>query len=187
VPLGATVIIHPFLSLEGDFGGASFGAGLSFAGLKIEDLSSPSLGLPPGPHSEGRSWGSYVSSGGGEFLNEVPGLIRLESKFINGSFGTFGLRFTLFGDAQSDDPNTFVQSAKDGGASVSGDASRSLRWGGIESVTDEVGNPITDWTIISDDGFDYSRPFGVPEPASMALLGFALLPLAFSRRRIVRR
>jgi len=31
-----------------------------------------------------------------------------------------------------------------------------------------TGEPINDWTVISDSGFDYSR--GVPEPANALLL-----------------
>jgi hypothetical protein len=36
---------------------------------------------------------------------------------------------------------------------------QSLTWGGISSVTDaETGEPVTDWTITSESGFDYRNP-----------------------------
>jgi hypothetical protein len=57
-----------------------------------------------------------------------------------------------------------------------GDVSGSLHWGGIVSVKNAItGEVITDWTIESESGFDYSRPFGVPEPSSAALVSFGLL------------
>jgi hypothetical protein len=55
------------------------------------------------------------------------------------------------------------------------DFSHTLSWGGITSVTDSDGNPITDWTVTSDSGFDYSQPFvDVPEPSTLAFLAIAL-------------
>jgi hypothetical protein len=44
-------------------------------------------------------------------------------------------------------------------------------WGGVTSVTDAVtGQPITDWTLTSDSGFDYANPAPpVPEPSSATL------------------
>jgi hypothetical protein len=57
-----------------------------------------------------------------------------------------------------------------------------MTWGGITSVIDKVtGRPITDWTIDSASGFDYSKPFSeIPEPASICLLSLAAL--GFSSR-----
>jgi hypothetical protein len=77
--------------------------------------------------------------------------------------------------------------AFDGGtALLTANFSSSLKWGGIESVTDLEGNPIPreDWTITSESGFDYSRPFDeqVPEPASLGLISLTIgLVLARSR------
>jgi hypothetical protein len=72
-----------------------------------------------------------------------------------------------------------------GTGTFSADVSGSLHWGGIQSVTDEFGNPINDWTITSQSGFDYSKPFSVPEPSSLLLLLMVLcarLALARSQR-----
>jgi hypothetical protein len=68
----------------------------------------------------------------------------------------------------------FLQFKEPGSVTISADVSGSLHWGGIESVTDEFGNLITDWTITSASGFDYSKPFGVPEPSSVLLLSIVL-------------
>ena len=51
----------------------------------------------------------------------------------------------------------------------------SVTWGGISGVMNaETGDPVENWTIASESGFDYSRPYGVPEPASLLLIGLAL-------------
>jgi hypothetical protein len=70
-------------------------------------------------------------------------------------------------------------------ANMEADFRHTLAWGGITSVTNaSTGEPITDWTVTSDSGFDYSR--GVPEPTSTVLLTFGLctwLVWARPRRR----
>jgi hypothetical protein len=51
--------------------------------------------------------------------------------------------------------------------------SNTLSWGGITRLTDlDTGKVITDWTMTSASGFDYTRAAGaVPEPPSLLLLG----------------
>ena len=46
-----------------------------------------------------------------------------------------------------------------------------LEWGGITSVTDaDTGEPITDWSVTSESGFDYSQVYPAPLPSSVILL-----------------
>jgi hypothetical protein len=57
-------------------------------------------------------------------------------------------------------------------------------WGGISKVVVAAsGEPIEDWAIESESGFDYSRPFTVPEPASPLLVAPVALKLLLRRRQ----
>jgi len=67
-----------------------------------------------------------------------------------------------------------------GGATANSDFSHTLLWGGITSITDDSGNPITGWTVTSASGYDYSQP--APEPATFVLLAIALPGLLLARR-----
>jgi hypothetical protein len=70
-------------------------------------------------------------------------------------------------------------------ASILGDFGGSIHWGGIESVRNATtGEVYTDWTVTSDSGFDYSRPFPVPEPSSLLLLMMGLWASVSGRRRM---
>ena len=50
-------------------------------------------------------------------------------------------------------------------------------------VFDDAGNPFYDWTLTSDSGFQYPTANAVPEPASMAALGFGALAVLRRRKR----
>jgi hypothetical protein len=88
---------------------------------------------------------------------------------------TLGFRVTLRGEADAGGATTIF----------GGDFSGSLHWGGIQSVTDLNGNPIPDghWSIRSASGFDYSKPFSVPEPSAFALASLGMLGIVATGRR----
>jgi hypothetical protein len=57
---------------------------------------------------------------------------------------------------------------------LTGDYHDTLTWGGITSLVNAAtGEPVENWTITSESGLDYSKPF-VPEPSSAVLLSFSL-------------
>jgi hypothetical protein len=180
-PLGSTLILHCVLFLDGDLSGTATGKGTAGAFFKIFDLST-FPGLPPGPYGN-NDWGDRLvapsSTPPFDISQEVPGAIRVTQTTHIGERNSIGYRLVLSGGATSDQTRT--DSA--GGGAVSADVSNSLRWGGIESVTDEFGNPIDDWTVTSESGFDFSKPFGVPEPSSLVLVAIALCSGWPSRRR----
>jgi hypothetical protein len=181
---GETYTVTSLLYLEGDMNGTANGENASMYGsFQIEDVTGLA-GLPAPPYADG-TWGSIHALNGGPELNEIPGVIRLTRQFRNGFSTAIGFRFSLFGLAQSDTVSAGPESALAGTAVVTADASHSLRWGGVESVIDAFGNPVTNWTLIGDNGFDFSKPFPVPEPTSVVS---ALVALSFlGSRRIGRR
>jgi len=67
-------------------------------------------------------------------------------------------------------------------AELTANYGNSLVWGGISSVIDANGNPILDFTVSSDSGFDYAT--AVPEPGTSAMLlaGVGLLGWIARRR-----
>lgn len=184
LPDGAMVTVHSVLFLEGDLNGVISGENASiFGSFRIEDLSG-FPGLPAAPY-DGGTWGLIHAVNGVPEVNEVPAAIRLTRQMRNNALNPIGFRFSLFGLAQSDTTTNLTIEAKAGNALVTADASHSLRWGGIESVIDEFGNPVTDWTFIGANGFDFSKPFPVPEPTGGVTAFGALLLLCC--RRIGRR
>lgn len=72
---------------------------------------------------------------------------------------------------------------------ASADYGHTVYWGGVQSVTDALtGEPISDWSMKSLSGADYTRSFEpVPEPSTIALAGglAALVVLARQRRAAV--
>lgn len=53
---------------------------------------------------------------------------------------------------------------------------RTIAWGGETVLTNQAGAPITNWTITSESGFDYTRPYTVPEPSALLLGVLSFIP-----------
>jgi hypothetical protein len=72
-----------------------------------------------------------------------------------------------------------------GSGTATAEFGNTLAWGGIESVVDTVtGELVTDWTVTSRSGADYSKSFVVvPEPATWLLLVIAVVGWGRRRRR----
>lgn len=73
-------------------------------------------------------------------------------------------------------------------AASSADFFSSLEWDGIVSVRDSSGNLLTDWSVTSASGFDYTRSYdaqiaAVPEPEIYAMMGLGLSLVGFATRR----
>lgn len=62
-------------------------------------------------------------------------------------------------------------------------AANSLHWGGIDWIEDvATGQPIEDWTIVSESGTDYAQPVGLPEPSGGVAAGAGIAALAAACR-----
>jgi len=131
--------------------------------LYINDFTEDRA-MPDSPYG-GNLWGSISSAPNfGTNIEYPPAAILLDHEMIVGAPYTMGLGLKLEGDVHPDLP---------GSAEASANFSHTLKWGGILSVRDAAtGRELTDWTITSESGFDYSRSFDeqVPEPSALGLL-----------------
>lgn len=148
---------------------------LATAYLKIDGL-----GIPVGPHS-GSSGGqehywayqhrSFPPGSPIEVVNDQPLTTTTIPVMFEATRNAMAVRWEMSvvaaGSVENRDHTNFVG----GSAFAISDLSHTLRWGGITSVVDaDTGEPITDWTLTSESGFDWTHA-AVPEPSS----GLAIL------------
>jgi hypothetical protein len=101
--------------------------------------------------------------------------------------GTWGVRMpiqyqlTLLLEADASTNDLYLQQGAN--ALTNADFSHTLLWGGISTITDAGGNPITSgWTVTSDSGTDWSQPgVEVPEPPSLLISVVAVILLSANR------
>ena len=150
------------------------GAGKAVAYLAGNGIANAPY--PPSGHNTSPYWALVLSQTGQQDVNDPP--FPYEPVIFTLQAGQpylVGYSLRLDGYAQANtygrngtyDPNFHTQDAS---AFLSADFSNTLAWGGITSVTDvATGQPLTDWTVTSASGFDYSQAY-VPEPCGLALL-----------------
>jgi hypothetical protein len=69
-----------------------------------------------------------------------------------------------------------------GDGSAEADFGTTLQWMGISSVTLMDGTPVTDYTVMSESGVDWSQAVLVPEPSATVLAGLGLVVVEALRR-----
>jgi len=69
-----------------------------------------------------------------------------------------------------------------GAATATGDVAHTLTWGGFTEVRDAQGDLVTDYTVTSDSGTDWSKP--VPETGTVLLMGAGIVGLAMRNRGV---
>jgi hypothetical protein len=187
LPRGDTIKIRGKLNAIGDFfdekaTGPIHLPGFTTAGL-IEGLLTASIFNSTGSVNKGP--GCVCATRILAPISNPPTDIDIDD--ISNSFVEWGMPNDI-GSTLTVTAKLFVRAAAGASAEaeISGFFGGSIHWGGIESVTNAAtGELLTGWTITSDSGFDYSKPFEVPEPSSVLLFATAALvvPLTLWRRR----
>jgi hypothetical protein len=182
VPLaepGRSFTFYATLYLDGDMAASVSKSGAYGTAEADIRLALSGSGVPPGPYAGGY-WGRVYRdiSNPNNDIGDLPGgAIPLAIPMPNGEF--VGFNYTMFVTGQMRISNQAGFVAPGFGTTdcfFAANFGQSLRWGGVSGVIDtETGQPVTDWTITSESGFDYSQP--VPEPATLAIaaLGGLLL------------
>jgi len=145
------------LSVTGNGDGYSSQAGASYKITIVNGLDNPT---ESGTRTLGVVGDPQVLNFGGSDFTSSPILGKIP--FIFGQPVTIEVQLTATASIR-------VVDANDGhppGAHANADFSHTLNWGGITAVTDQNGNSISDWSVTSASGTDYS--VGVTNPIANA-------------------
>jgi hypothetical protein len=164
LPLGAPLILHGGFLLDGMLAVVGDGNGDAFVHLVNPEIIGGSADF------------RVDTQGGSRAMNlfeNIPTLFAVQ----NGQEVPFSVSISVgaaLGDGSGLEPGDSV------GGSAFALFSDTLRWGGISSVIDgNTGNMISNWTVTSQSGFDYSQPAPVaapvPWPATLTLTAIGAL------------
>jgi hypothetical protein len=134
--------------------------------------------------------GVYYQLAGGNDVGQINSVFHDAPKSIPISFDVMPEQATHVGWRFDVGSTAFVQNMDlvnlgKGSANAITDFSHTFDWGGITSVVDAAtGQPITDWTLESASGFDYTH--AVPEPGSLLLALSFVIAGAVRRHRLCR-
>ena len=176
---GKSVFVNGVLQISGTLAESLDSIGVnSGSGFATMNLSGTGIVFVSGGFGERTSPPTHLN-------NPPPNLVPLVIQMTVGA--PHEIKYTLsvraVGDLQS---NLYSPAALNSNATlkVSGDFGSTVTWGGITSLTDAVtGATLTGWSVQSDSGFDYSRPFPIPEPATLILLGLGVFSLTVAARK----
>lgn len=188
LPFGERITMEATMSLFAVLDAIASGDGNAGVVLTISDLGGPSL--VPSPYGGGL-FGMQVYDLAHDFFVDRPtvDVVKVRMSLFNGRPMAIGYQMDLGGSGSSDNGHSGPNQALPGAMTMAGIAINSLHWGGIQRVSDSLGNAVDNFSVSSESGFDFTRPFtdtdsnGMPEPATAALLLAALAASRGVRRR----
>ncbi|HVN40722.1 MAG TPA: PEP-CTERM sorting domain-containing protein [Myxococcota bacterium] len=164
------------------FGLASFvnvdggvGSGCSGASQVGYGINASLTGGGHGQLIQSGTWTDYPCFGTHTFTGTPPGSFSFTGTVFFGA--PAGLTVILSANSNESWLDTFS-----GAATAEGDFAHTLTWGGFTQVRDANGNLVTNYTLTSDSGTDWSKPVAVPEPATISLVATGLVALGARRR-----
>lgn len=174
-PPGTPGIVHSLFHLTGsvfanaigefttngrahDYVDASALADLAISGTGIDPFNAPYRNLGSNTYA----FATQVMSNEGDkiALDIAPATIPVDEPFVSGI--PFQISYTMTVEANAELSNADLVHKQSGQAASSGKFADTLAWGGITSITDSNGVPLTGWTVTSASGFDYSKPATAP-------------------------
>jgi hypothetical protein len=178
-PLELTHIVG-FLKLHGSMNVSTSATGIFSVGEASVGVTIDGTGIASDSHrAVFQTAGQPKGSMGRENLNIIP----FEYDVFPGDIKPIELTIFVSGAADAHYSSNFLNVGSGAGA-FNASFGSTLEWGGITSVTNaRTGEPITDWSVTSESGFDYSQVFPIPEPSALTLLLTAAAAVALRHRR----
>ncbi len=178
---GTMVKVDAALELKGSYAAGASGsvvANQHFASWSVA-VKLTGLGLLDHNNATGTT---LLAGGTGDIIQSlntqiVDMVIPISYMVPVGEADYIGEELTTFGGASV---TTYASAPGTVSSFFSAQFSDTLSWGGITDVIDpDTGLPITDWTVSSQSGFDYSQPApdDVPEPVQTSVLMLAATAL----------
>jgi hypothetical protein len=182
-PVGQPLTVNAVLKFHGTYSAAASGTVLANQHFALWGVSASITGHDALAADQGATGMSAKIAENGNITSVLPQQTYYEEIPIsfgveNGDADAFGVELSVGGSAWVQagavDPTPVT-------ADFVGDFKDTLSWGGITSVYDPAagfaGQDITGYTFTSASGFDYTKPYPVPEPCSVVgvLFGSALL------------
>jgi hypothetical protein len=188
LPLNSTFHLHAFFDLSGSVFAQAFGEfSLDNPNSQIDSYAIANLQIT-GTGLQNPT-GDYFADAEDRFSNTVgheitiqsnaPVYIPVDETVFNGvpTVETYQMTAQANGSVSDGD----LANGKIGFSMANSAFEHTLSWGGITSVTDANGNPITGWSITSASGFDYTQP--APEPSTGVLVAIGGIAVAIAARR----
>ena len=116
----------------------------------------------------------------------IAGTILVDFPFIFGQWASYSMQLQTRATASAFAfANSSALDRADIGFGADASFEHTIRWGGIEAVSDAQGQAVTGWSVVSLPGLDLAAV--VPEPGQVAMLVCGLLVVANRARRAATR